>query len=182
MLAAMFGTTNHVKGLAGLVLSSSLTAASVTMGNMVHPIVGTLPVWGQTILEWSPLIGAPIGLTGMFFYAVNMMLASRSGARKEREEHRNELREIQEAAGKVAATVAAEAVKTAREVTAVETETARHVADAAAYIAECVRRQAAGECPMQEVFVKHQVRVTASTQKPQQKFPDIIASQPKIQK
>ena len=81
----------------------------------------------------------------------------------------------------------------------------------------CRERQAAGNCPMQEVFVKHQVRVTrpvrmpmtyqaklclafavvlaafaficfagflvtASTQKPQQKFPDIIASQPKIQK
>jgi len=157
MLAAMFSTTNHVKGLAGLVVSSGVTAASVTLGNIVHPLVGTLPPWGQIVLEWSPLIGAPIGLTGMFFYAINMMLASRSAARKERDEHRNELREIQGRAADVAASVAAEAVKTARVRTEMETETATKVAEAAAYMAECVRRQAAGLCPKQAHFMAHAI-------------------------
>jgi len=97
MIRHLLATADHVKGLAGLVLSSSLTAASVTVGNIVHPLVGTLPTWGVTILEWSPLVGAPIGLCGMFFYAVNMMLSSRAAARSEREAHRTELREITQA-------------------------------------------------------------------------------------
>jgi len=106
-------------------------------------------------MEWIPFIGAPIGLWGIFHYGRLMYYSAKSmeldvaeKQRKEREAHREELREIQSAASATAATVAATAVETARVIVAHDAETAAKVVEAATYIADCARRQAAGECAM----------------------------------
>lgn len=106
----------------------------------------------------------------MIFYALAMMYDSRikaranaEGDRKEREAHRVELARMQEEAARIAASVAFTASKAAQATVATAAETAAHVVDtasttAADLIAECTRRQTAGECPMQKVFVEHAIQ------------------------
>jgi len=156
MLLATMLQSPHQK-LTGLLASGAVTAGSLFVNNVVHPVVGALPIWAVAAMEWMPFVGAPIGLWGIFHYGRLMYYSAKAMeldvARKQREEreaHRLELQEIQSAASKAATTVAATAVETARVLVAHDAETAAKVVEAASHIAECVRRQSSGQCMFKE--------------------------------
>jgi crotonobetainyl-CoA:carnitine CoA-transferase CaiB-like acyl-CoA transferase len=152
-------STSPLHKLCGLIASATLTAGS----SVISAVTPTIPAGASAVREWSLIIGAPVGVAGMLFYAVSMMYDSRSKARREREEHRKELAEMQAEAARVAATVASTAVKAAQATVATAAATAANVVDAASataseLIAECTRRQTTGECPMQKVLGEHAIQ------------------------
>lgn len=81
--------------LIGLLASAGITAVS-TVADMT-PHIDAVPHWATIIREWSLIVGAPIGVLGMAFYAVSMMLDNRRKFRVEREAARQELHEIEDA-------------------------------------------------------------------------------------
>jgi hypothetical protein len=116
-------TSSPISKLIGLVASAGVTAATSIVST-----ASAIPDWADGIREWSLIIGAPIGVLGMVFYASCMAMDSRKKWRQEREAHRLELREM---------TTAGERLKQ---------EQIKQAHDAI-----CDERRTLGSCPLSEL-------------------------------
>ncbi len=116
-------TSTPIHKLIGLVASAGVTAASSAVG-----VASAIPDWATGIREWSLIVGAPVGVIGMIFYASCMMLDNRKKWREEREAHRLELREM---------TAAGERLKQ------------QQIKEA--HDAICADRRAQGSCPLSDI-------------------------------
>ena len=79
----MFCDNEHINRGIGMLASTCLTLTALVPSPV--DVVSCLPHWATYVREWSLLIGAPIGVLGMLFYASSMALDSRRKWREYRE-------------------------------------------------------------------------------------------------